>query len=97
MLHALNNLASQQTKGNDKTMEAMEHFLDYCATHPNATVRFQGSDMFLKINSDVSHLSEPETRSQQQEILKRVNFEKKILELLVLNGEFYEYYQIPQN
>ena len=63
MLHALNDLASQQTKGNNETTEAMEHFLDHCATHPTATVRFQASDMILKTHSDASYLSETEARS----------------------------------
>ena len=45
----------------------------------------------------VSQLQQDLARSQQQEILRRVNFEKKFLELLVLSGEFYEYYQIPEN
>ena len=64
MLHALNDLASQQTKGNNETIEAMEHFLDHCATHPKATVRFQVSDMILKMHSDASHSSETEARSR---------------------------------
>ena len=54
----------QQTKGNDETMEAMEHFSDCCATHPTATVRFQASDMILKMHSDASHSSETEARSR---------------------------------
>ena len=54
MLHALHILAAKQTKGNNETMEAMEHFVDYCATHPNATVRIQASEMILKIHSDAS-------------------------------------------
>ena len=45
----------------------------------------------------VSQFQQDLARSQQQEILRRVNFEKKFLELLVLSGEFYEYYQIPEN
>ena len=45
----------------------------------------------------VSQYQEDLARSQQQEILKRVDFEKKFLELLVLNGDFYDYYQIPEN
>ena len=62
--HTLNTLASEQTKGNKETLEALEHFLDCCATHPKATVRFQASDMILKMHSDASCLSEPEARSR---------------------------------
>ena len=64
MLHALNSLASEQSKGTTETKEAMEHFLNYCATHPDATVRFHTSDMILKIHSDSSSLSETQTRSR---------------------------------
>ena len=64
MLHTLNTLATAQTKGDEKTLLAMKHFLDYCATHPNATIRFQASDMILKIHSDASYLSETEARSR---------------------------------
>ena len=63
MLHALNSLASSQSKGTEETKEAMEHFLNYCATHPDATIRYQASDMILKIHSDASYLSESQARS----------------------------------
>ena len=59
MLHALNSLAMEQANGTKTTLEAMEYFLNYCATNPNATVRFQASNMILKIHSDASYLSEP--------------------------------------
>jgi len=38
--------------------------LNYCATHPNATVRFHASDMILHVESDASYLSEPKARSR---------------------------------
>eukprot|EP00957_Ditylum_brightwellii_P083048 6312817-Ditylum_brightwellii.AAC.1 len=37
--------------------------MDYCATHPNATVRFNASNMILQIHSDVSYMNEPQTCS----------------------------------
>ena len=64
MLHALNTLASAQSKGTEETKEAMTHFLNYCATHPDATVRFHASDMILKIHSDASYLSETGAKSR---------------------------------
>ena len=42
----------------------VKQFLDYCASHPNATVRFLASDMILVLHSDVSSLSEPEFKSR---------------------------------
>ena len=64
MLFTLNTLASAQSKGTEETKAAMKHFLDYCATHPEATIRFYASDMILKIHSDASYLSEPEAKSR---------------------------------
>ena len=64
ILHALNALATAQSKGTKKTKEAMLHFLNYCATHPDATVRFSASDMILKIHSDASYLTESHARSR---------------------------------
>ena len=42
----------------------MKQFLDYCATHPNAGVRFVMSDMILALHSDASYLSEPDAKSR---------------------------------
>ena len=42
----------------------MNHFLDYCATHPNAGVRFVASDMLLCLHSDASYLSEYGAKSR---------------------------------
>ena len=36
-----------------------DHFLDYVATHPDATLKFHASDMILWAYSDASYLSEP--------------------------------------
>ena len=38
--------------------------MDYCATHPNAGVRFHTSDMILAMHSDGSYLAEPESKSR---------------------------------
>ena len=34
----MSSIASQQLKGTKKLEEEVKHFLDYCATHPNAGV-----------------------------------------------------------
>jgi hypothetical protein len=60
MLHALNVLAASQKRGTQATVEALVHFLNYAATHPNAKIRYRASAMVLHINSDVSYLTEPE-------------------------------------
>jgi hypothetical protein len=64
MLVTLGSLASAQTKGTHATALALIQFLNYCATHPDATVRFHASGMILHIHSDASYLSESEARSR---------------------------------
>jgi hypothetical protein len=62
LLVALGTLASAQAEGTKATANACKQLLDYCATHPDAVVRFRASDMCLHINSDASYLSEPKAR-----------------------------------
>jgi hypothetical protein len=64
ILVALGTLASAQSTATQATLQAAEHLLDYCATHPHATVRFQASDMCLHIHSDASYLSESKACSR---------------------------------
>jgi hypothetical protein len=59
MLTAIGAIATQQSKGTKQTMQAIVQLLNYCATHPNAVVRFHASDMILWVESDASYLSEP--------------------------------------
>jgi hypothetical protein len=40
VLMALSSIASEQTKGTERTLEKAYQFLDYLVTHPNAVVRF---------------------------------------------------------
>eukprot|EP00978_Attheya_sp_CCMP212_P023019 scaffold69697_cov62-Attheya_sp.AAC.1 len=64
MLMALNSLASQQNKGTENTAKQITHFLNYCATHQDATLTFYKSDMVLYFYSDASYCSEPGARSR---------------------------------
>ena len=64
MLAALGTLATQQTKGTQATLRALTQFLNYAATHPDASVRFVASDMVLWADSDASYLSAPNARSR---------------------------------
>ena len=63
MLVALSALASQQSKATEKTEQAKKRFMDYAATNPSATIRYQASDMILKVHSDAGYLNEPQARS----------------------------------
>jgi hypothetical protein len=64
VLMGLSTIASEQTKGKERTLEKAYQVLDYLATHPNAVVRFRASDMVMNIHSDASYLSEPNARSR---------------------------------
>ena len=64
MLTAISAIATQQAKGTKATMDAIIHLLNYCATHPDAAVRFHASDMILHIESDASYLTAPKARSR---------------------------------
>ena len=64
MLVALGSLASQQNSPTEKTMSELTWFLDYCASHPDATIRYNASDMVLWTMSDASYLSEPNAKSR---------------------------------
>jgi len=64
LLVALSSIATQQAKGTRATMNAITHILNYCASHPDAVVRFHASDMVLWVDSDGSYLSESKARSR---------------------------------
>eukprot|EP00957_Ditylum_brightwellii_P189911 14457516-Ditylum_brightwellii.AAC.1 len=46
------------------TAKAVTHLLNYCATHPNAIIRYHASGMVLHIHSDALFMFEPQARSQ---------------------------------
>jgi len=64
LLVTLSTIASQQSKATLDTIKATTQLLNYCATHPNATVRFTASGMVLHIVSDASYLSASGARSR---------------------------------
>jgi Reverse transcriptase (RNA-dependent DNA polymerase) len=64
MLVALGTVAAAQTHGTETTMDTVVQLLNYAATHPDAAIRFYGSDMILYVHSDASYLSEPNARSR---------------------------------
>jgi Reverse transcriptase (RNA-dependent DNA polymerase) len=64
LLVALGTLASEQTKATELTMRRIVHLLNYCATNPEATVRFKRSEMVLHVESDASYLCLPKSKSR---------------------------------
>jgi hypothetical protein len=61
---ALSALALQQTKATQQTAKDVAKFLNYCASHMDATIQYHLSDMILKIHSDASYTSEPKAHSR---------------------------------
>ena len=63
LLTAIGELATEQSSGTKTTMTKLTQLLNYCATHPDATIRYTASDMMLAIESDASYLSVTKARS----------------------------------
>jgi hypothetical protein len=64
MLTAIGSIATQQASATQATLKAVVHLLNYCATHPEAVVRYHASDMVLHVESDASYLSAAKARSR---------------------------------
>jgi hypothetical protein len=64
MLVALTTIASNQSNGTQATAQALTQLLNYAADHPDATVRYTASYMYLHIHSDASYSSEAKARSR---------------------------------
>ena len=63
MLHAIDELATRDKDGTQRTVKALNHFIDFCTTHPEAVVLYQASDVILHNHSDVAYLSATGARS----------------------------------
>ena len=63
MLVALGTIASAQSAGTAATTQAVTQLLNYCATHPDAVLRYHASDMQLAIASDASYLKPAPARA----------------------------------
>ena len=64
MLVAIGAIASQKSKATQATRDATVWLLNYAASHPNTTIRYNASDMVLHLHSDASYLSETGARSR---------------------------------
>jgi len=60
LLVTLNTLASQQATATQATAKAIDQLLNYCTTHPDATIHFHASDMILWMHSNASYLTAPQ-------------------------------------
>lgn len=64
MLTALNKIGSAQAQPTEAVEKAVNRFLQYAATWPNAILVYHASDMRLVAHSDASYLSESRSRSR---------------------------------
>jgi hypothetical protein len=86
MLCTINKIGSQQAKPTADTQTAVERFLQYAATHPNAKIIYHASDMQLIVDSDASHLSETRSRSRAGGFHRLGNYDESISHALHSNG-----------
>lgn len=64
MLHGLSDIASAMSKGTTATMNAVQYFLNYAASNPDAEIIYRASDMILRVDSDAAYLVNPNARSR---------------------------------
>jgi hypothetical protein len=64
MLIALGTLISAQANDTEATAKACNHLLNYCATYPDAVIRYTASGMILHLHSDAFYISEAKARSR---------------------------------
>ena len=57
LLTDLSKLSSAQATATKATRCACQQFLDYCASHPDGSIRYHASNMILKLHSDSSYLN----------------------------------------
>ena len=58
ILVALGTIEAAQTIGKIEKEKEIQKLLDYCATHPNATLRYKASRVVLKAHSDALYFFE---------------------------------------
>lgn len=64
MLHAIGDIASNTSKATTTTQKAVQYFLDYANSNPDAEILYRASDMILQTDSDAAYLVAPQARSR---------------------------------
>ncbi len=64
MLVASNEIAAHQARPTQYIKSKCQQLLDYAATFPNVTLRFNASDMILHVDSDAAYLVQDGARSR---------------------------------
>ena len=66
MLAALNAISEAQANSSTITVGGIVWLLNYAANHPDATIYYHASDMFLHVASDASYLCKEWARSHTE-------------------------------
>ena len=61
---AINSISGEQAKATENTAKKVTHLLNYFATQPDATLRYNKSGMVLKLHTSAAYLVEPRARSR---------------------------------
>ena len=64
MLTSLGSTAEQKSNPIEQTMQKLKQLLDYTASHTDAILTYQATEMVLAGHSDTSYLSEKKARSR---------------------------------
>ena len=93
IINTLNTLVTQQSAPIENTNQDIKHFINYCATHPNAKIRFFASKMILQVHSDASYMNETKASSTYRGHYFFGN-NIKSGKPIVLNGDIHTLYKI---
>ena len=63
LLQYLNEIATQESKPTQTTIDIVRRLLDFAHTYLNAKVRFYASDMILNVDTDAAYLVLPNAKS----------------------------------
>jgi hypothetical protein len=63
LLPSLNEIATQESKPTQTTIDIVRRLLDFAHTYLNAKVRFYASDMILNVDTDAAYLVLPNAKS----------------------------------
>ena len=64
LLVGLSTIGSQQTSATQRTSEAIDQILDYCATYPADGILYRSNDMFLCAQSEMGFHNERKGQSR---------------------------------
>jgi hypothetical protein len=62
-MEVTSSLESKQATVTEDNEAKLLQLLNFCATHPNAKIRYHASDTILNIHSNAGYLNEPQARS----------------------------------